>query len=76
MKIKILTSRELFVPPRTSIITNAEFITLSRNKPKNNGIILLFTCCKEDIDSYDLMDEAIWTEYTLKELKKIIELHS
>lgn len=68
--IKIQTTVELSVPKGTKVISNDEFITLSRKQPNNT--FTLFTCPTDEINIHDLHDEGIWMSFTKQELETIL----
>jgi hypothetical protein len=65
----IKTTTSISVPTNTNIITNGEFLTLSRKKGNTYS---LFTCPIEEVNSHDYSDENIWMDFTKDELKQII----
>jgi len=69
-KMSIQTTTTISVPANTKIISNGEFLTLSR---KVGSTYSLFTCPIEEVNSHDYNDDNIWMEFTKQELKKIID---
>ena len=71
INLPIQMSIEIQVPQGTKLITNDSWITLAY-KDKKNGIIKVFTCPKEDITKYDLVeDDSLWTPLRKSELKTL-----
>lgn len=70
-KLTISVSHEIEVPSGTKIIRNDDYVTLAKKK---GNIISVFTCSSQDISSYDLNEEDVWTEFSKEELKKLAAL--
>lgn len=72
MKLKIQTTLQITAPKGTKMITNGEWITLSRKI--REGVIAIFTCPVEEISKHDLYDEQVWIRITKAELNKIVRI--